>query len=234
MRIIFKIVFVFVALAPITWLAIEREYVKKLIFKSDNNNNKISIESYTKHIDNPKIEHLQTEVLNTEFFDARPLGEDNFASSPMLPIPLKSEPSEEEILKDNDNRSVEDDQKLASKQLEQNIPINKYQTESPVSCKTAFISLNNIFIKFFQKQDFNSDVSLLQNLHQIPGDIYARINQIKELHGKAKGRNIVKNKIAAKMLYIEKVSYHEREFLNSMSEIQEYFYSPNFLSNCKS
>jgi hypothetical protein len=122
--------------------------------------------------------------------------------------------------------------------INQQNQITNTKTESnDLNCKLIFISLNNIFIKFFQNQDFTVDAHLLQNVTTLPLDLHNKIDKIKNLYNNKKQSNIIQNKIAAKMIYIEKISdnlSHKKQFLGDMNKLQEYFYSPKFISNCKS
>jgi hypothetical protein len=220
MKVVFKIALVLLILASITYLVTERRYIKELIFKNQ-----------TWQQASPTLEPQEEEQNSSQM---------GYKEAVTLPIShLELTPQEDAELKDSKKPDYKDQesqkyQPTEPQPLKQHETINIREESAATNCKLIFISLNNIFVKFFQKQDFSSDASLLQSATKLPADLYSQINQVKDRYSKAKQNNVVQNKIAAKMIYIENSADHEKEFLQDAQKLQEYFYSPNFLSNCKS
>jgi hypothetical protein len=134
-----------------------------------------------------------------------------------------------------------EDEHISTPDLEKKQPLHAFGRDSTkhviskeISCKACFMALDSIIIKFFQKENFSHEVSILQNIN-LPEKVKNQLSVINNSYDNRES-NIVKNKIVSKMIRIEKTSssqIKQEDFLNIIHDLQEYFYSPEFISGCK-
>jgi hypothetical protein len=116
-----------------------------------------------------------------------------------------------------------------------NLPIKEIEHQSNIIvCKPYFIAFNNLVIKFFQRENFSNEIELLQKI-ALPVEVADQVGQLSTLNNYIE-RNIIENKIISKMIRVEKVSENlerRKDFVTIITNLQQYFYSPEFINNCK-
>jgi hypothetical protein len=101
-------------------------------------------------------------------------------------------------------------------------------------CQTYFKALDNLIIFFFQRKNFEEHIYILKQAN-LPETIELQLDDVLKSYNGAKN-NIVKNEFVAKVISVEKIaidSVKTQGFLDSIFQIQQYFYSPEFINICK-
>ncbi len=102
-----------------------------------------------------------------------------------------------------------------------------------ISCKDCFMALDQVIIKFFLKESFAKEIKFLQSvvktykIHQQLQDLLDQFDQHKE--------DVFDNQLINQIISIKKIPdrlIDKKDFINAINNLQQYFYSSEFIKSC--